>query len=130
MTEIQIAIVIFIATGLLGFLAKVVYDKMSTTIKKHSTEHVFVRGCMETQKQRDLEHLQIMESIPLLIESNISQIASSLLRQHKEYMQRGNVTTNEYETFERLYKSYTSMGGNGTIKKLFEDVEQLPIGFD
>jgi hypothetical protein len=130
MTEFQIAIVIFIATGLLGFLAKVVYDKMSTTIKKHSTEHVFVRECMETQKQRDLEHLQIMESISLLIESNISQIASSLLRQHKEYMQRGNVTTNEYETFERLYKSYTSMGGNGTIKKLFEDVEQLPIGFD
>lgn len=130
MTDVQIAILIFIITGIISFIAKVVLTKVHTKIKKHNNAHVFISGCMETQKQRELEHEQVMANIGLLIESNISQIASSLLRQHKEYVQHGSITANEYKTFERLHKSYTSMGGNGIIERLFEDIKKLPINLD
>ena len=45
-----------------------------------------------------------------------------------EYIQKGNITQNEYEDlYKYLYVPYKRMGGNGSAERLMREVEKLPI---
>lgn len=46
----------------------------------------------------------------------------------EEYITRGSVTREEYETLESLFQPYADLGGNGTGRRLWEEVNHLPIG--
>lgn len=44
------------------------------------------------------------------------------------YVTRGYVTQDEYETLnDYLYQPYEKMGGNGSAKRVMEEVRKLPI---
>ena len=44
------------------------------------------------------------------------------------YIERGYITSDEYENlYEYLYKPYEKMGGNGSAKRIMNEVNQLPI---
>ena len=44
------------------------------------------------------------------------------------YIQRGDVTQDEYENLnDYLYAPYEKMGGNGSVKRVMEEVRRLPI---
>lgn len=44
------------------------------------------------------------------------------------YIERGWITTDEYENlYEYLYKPYEQMGGNGSAKRIMNEVNKLPI---
>ena len=44
------------------------------------------------------------------------------------YIERGYVTSDEYENlYEYLYKPYEKMGGNGSVKRIMNEVNKLPI---
>lgn len=44
------------------------------------------------------------------------------------YIRRGSITRDEHENLTRyLYEPYTQMGGNGTAKRIIEEVNKLPI---
>ena len=44
-----------------------------------------------------------------------------------EYIERGWITKDEYETMKELYDPYIKLGGNGSGKKIMAEVEKLPI---
>jgi hypothetical protein len=45
-----------------------------------------------------------------------------------QYLKRGYITRDEYENLhDYLYIPYTKLGGNGTAKKIMEEVEELPL---
>lgn len=45
-----------------------------------------------------------------------------------KYIERGWVTKDELENLvDYLYKPYEKMGGNGTAKKIVDDVKRLPM---
>lgn len=45
-----------------------------------------------------------------------------------QYVDRGWITQDEYENLhEYLYKPYEKMGGNGSAKRVMNEVERLPI---
>lgn len=45
-----------------------------------------------------------------------------------QYLKRGSITPDEYENLhDYLYEPYASNGGNGSAKKIMEEVEKLPI---
>lgn len=44
-----------------------------------------------------------------------------------QYIERGWITRDEYETLQGLYKPYVKLGGNGSGTKIMNEVEQLPI---
>ena len=45
-----------------------------------------------------------------------------------KYIERGWVSSDEYEDLIKyLYAPYRELGGNGTIKRLMEEVDKLPI---
>nr|DAI45358.1 MAG TPA: holin protein [Caudoviricetes sp.] len=44
------------------------------------------------------------------------------------YIERGYITRDEYENlYEYLYRPYEKMGGNGSAKRVMQEVNKLPI---
>lgn len=47
------------------------------------------------------------------------------------YISRGSITAEEYHDLEHyLYEPYKNMGGNGTAKRMMDEVSRLPIRRD
>lgn len=45
-----------------------------------------------------------------------------------KYIDRGWITRDEYENlYEYLYQPYAEMGGNGSAKRVMQEVDKLPI---
>lgn len=46
----------------------------------------------------------------------------------KSYIDRGYITSTEYENLvDYLYRPYELMGGNGSAKRIIEEVKHLPL---
>ena len=45
----------------------------------------------------------------------------------KIYLNRGYMTSAEYEQLNEFYKTYTGLGGNGTAKEWYDKVKVLPV---
>ena len=50
-----------------------------------------------------------------------------LIEYHEEWMARGYVTKHGIQNFIEMYEAYHSLGGNGMVTHLLEEVEELPI---
>ena len=44
-----------------------------------------------------------------------------------QYIERGWITQDEYDTLQDLYKPYKKLGGNGSGTKIMNEVEKLPL---
>ena len=44
-----------------------------------------------------------------------------------QYIERGWITRDEYETMQDLYEPYVNLGGNGSGTKIMKELEKLPI---
>ena len=44
-----------------------------------------------------------------------------------QYIERGWITQDEYDTLCELYKPYLKLGGNGSGTKIMKEIEKLPI---
>lgn len=44
-----------------------------------------------------------------------------------QYLERGWITRDEYETMQGLYEPYVKLGGNGSGTKIMKELENLPI---
>lgn len=44
-----------------------------------------------------------------------------------QYIERGWITRDEYDTMQDLYKPYVKLGGNGSGTKIMKELENLPI---
>jgi hypothetical protein len=44
-----------------------------------------------------------------------------------QYINRGWITEDEYQTLLELYEPYKKLGGNGSGTKIIKEVEKLPI---
>ena len=52
---------------------------------------------------------------------------ANLVEQGRKYIKRGYVTMDEYEEYEDQYKLYSDLGGNGLARRIFEQVDNLPL---
>lgn len=52
---------------------------------------------------------------------------TQLVEQGREYIKRGYITMDEYEEYEGQYKLYSNLGGNGLARRIFEQVDELPM---
>lgn len=44
-----------------------------------------------------------------------------------QYIDRGWISRDEYETLQELYKPYKKLGGNGSGTKIMQEIEKLPL---
>lgn len=59
----------------------------------------------------------------LLLQVARNQIVS----QGRLYLDRGYITMDEYEEYESEYDIYSRLGGNGLARRVFKQVDELPI---
>lgn len=52
---------------------------------------------------------------------------NQLVSQGREYLNRGYITMDEYEEYEFEFKVYESLGGNGLARRVFKQVDDLPM---
>lgn len=52
---------------------------------------------------------------------------NQLITLGRTYLDRGYITMDEYEEYESEYKLYTALGGNGLARRVFKQVDDLPI---
>lgn len=52
---------------------------------------------------------------------------NQLVAQGHEYLKRGYITMDEYEEYEAEYQVYSNLGGNGLARRIFEQVDDLPM---
>lgn len=50
-----------------------------------------------------------------------------LIEYHKEWTERGYITTHGIQNFLEMYDAYHSLGGNGMVTHLKEEVEKLDV---
>lgn len=56
------------------------------------------------------------------------QVAKNqLVNQGRKYLKRGYITMDEYEEYESEYQVYSALGGNGLARRVFKQVDDLPI---
>ena len=56
------------------------------------------------------------------------QVAKNqLVSQGRKYLKRGYITMDEYEEYEAEYQVYSGLGGNGLARRIFEQVDNLPM---
>ena len=53
-----------------------------------------------------------------------------LIEYHDKYVAIGHIPSYAYENFCEMYQAYHSLGGNGMITHMFEDVKKLEIRKD
>ena len=44
-----------------------------------------------------------------------------------QFIERGWITRDEYDTMQELYKPYVKLGGNGSGTRIMQELEKLPI---
>lgn len=52
---------------------------------------------------------------------------NQLITLGRTYLDRGYITMDEYEEYEAEYKLYSALGGNGLARRVFKQVDDLPI---
>lgn len=57
----------------------------------------------------------------------LSVSRNQLMALGRTYIERGYVTMEEYEEYEAEYQIYTSLGGNGLARRVFKQVDDLPM---
>lgn len=62
-------------------------------------------------------------SVKLLLTVSRNQ----LITLGRTYLDRGYITLDEYEEYEAEYRIYSALGGNGLARRVFEQVDKLPM---
>ena len=57
----------------------------------------------------------------------LSVSRNQLIALGRSYIERGYVTMDEYEEFESEYKIYSALGGNGLARRIYKQVDDLPM---
>lgn len=52
---------------------------------------------------------------------------NQLIALGRSYLERGYITMDEYEEYEEEYSLYSDLGGNGLARRVFKQVDELPI---
>lgn len=104
---VAIIVAIFASTGFWTFLT-VIYKAQQEKLKKRN----------------DAASAELVDKIQNALLGVMHTLIFSL---GNEYVEYGKITIDEYDNFMVLYKPYEALGGNGTGKKLAQEIDNLPI---
>ena len=75
---------------------------------------------MEKDRQEDEHNKAIGDGVVCLLRVK-------LIEYHTKYIDEGRISTNGYENWNEMYKAYIALGGNGMIKHMNDDIEELKM---
>ena len=89
----------------------------------------FVRTIYEhrCEKKKEAQHKVSYELVEDLRKAILGVMHTMIFSLGNEYVARDEITLDEYDNFMVLYKPYEKLGGNGTGKKLKDEVEKVKL---
>lgn len=78
------------------------------------------------KKQLDEQTCDIFERIKVLELASQAILRDRLYSEYNRLIDRGYATYDEKENFENMYKNYHSLGSNGVMDHIREEVTELP----
>lgn len=72
------------------------------------------------QNQQDKKNKAIENGVQALLRNE-------LIRRYREYETKGEISIIDKENIEHLFQEYKNLGGNGTVKKMYDELLELPI---
>ena len=54
-------------------------------------------------------------------------LRNELIRRYREYESKGEMSILDKENIEHMFNEYANLGGNGTVKKMYDELLGLPI---
>lgn len=120
-----------VVTALAGLATGVGVSSVTTWLlnrydRRHPVVDVdkIVKRIEELNKQIDLSTLA--DKLDALNTAVIELAYLRIRERHENAMRHGWLHPNEKHVIERLYKSYHSIGGNGTGTQMIEEIRRLP----
>lgn len=56
----------------------------------------------------------------------VALLRNELIRRYREYETKGELSILDKENIEEMFKQYEKLGGNGTVKKMYSELLDLP----
>lgn len=69
----------------------------------------------------------VHDTFQTIQEAQKATIRDILVQRHDYFMSRGHVGKYSLASMEEMYKNYVTLGGNGFVRELMEDIRRLPI---
>lgn len=79
------------------------------------------------EKKKAAENQVSQEMVDSLRKALLGVMHTMIFSLGNEYVARGELTLDEYDNFKVLYDPYAELGGNGTGKKLMQEIDKLKI---
>lgn len=71
---------------------------------------------------------EVQEEKNKAIENGVQALLrNELIRRYREYESKGEITIIDKENMEHMFEEYKNLGGNGTVKAMYEEILNLPI---
>ena len=119
-TEIALAIFSSIFSAIVSSIAAILVYKLQTRDRKRELEELEHKAELQRlEDKRQKEYDALKNGVQSMLRDRLIQSALS-------YEKQGWIDTNALENVGLMYSAYSSLGGNGIVTKLFNEVQELP----
>lgn len=85
-----------------------------------------LKGTLSENKRLRNEQKQAAEDkVQAANEGILALLRVRLIDDHEKYMERGYMANYAFENWERMYKAYRGLGGNGMVVQMDEDIKEI-----
>ena len=87
------------------------------------------KDAMEEANQAEQKHKidETGRQIQLVSDGICELLRVKLIEYHDYYMEVGSIPSYVFDNFSSMYNTYHSLGGNGMITHMYEELKELPI---
>lgn len=83
-------------------------------------------GFLSTKLKKNKEKEKIMEEKNKAIETGVQALLrNEIIRRYREFESKGEISILDKENLEEMFIQYKNLGGNGTVKKMMDDLLSL-----
>ena len=80
---------------------------------------------LQKEKKQDVEQRE-----KALSDGVLSLLRIQLIEYHDKYMTKNTIPLYVFENWDEMYKAYKALGGNGTIRRMNDDINMIRVGGD
>ena len=111
----------YVLTGIVSLSVAILSFLLQKVIKDNQK----LKEEKEARHKADMEAAQKREDA--LENGVVCLLRVKLIEYHNRYMKEGVISSHGYENWTLMYKAYEDLGGNGMVRHMKQDIEELNI---
>lgn len=87
-----------------------------------------IAGYILTKLKKDKEKSEKDEEKDRIMQNAVQALLRDrLIEKYRTFKSKGEMTILDKENIEHLFQEYTNLGGNGTVRELYQDLDNIKI---